>query len=109
MEIANTKNNRFYELVCILRQDISSVDLENIKKDLISLITSYDGKIEEKNIRYIGLKSLAYPIKKNTKGNYMIFGFEANNNECLNELKRKNLYIKKKRPYILLSIYVRSL
>lgn len=80
---------RFYELICVFRQDISSVDLENIKKDLISLITSYNGKIDEQDVKYIGLKSLAYQIKKNTKGNYMIFGFQADNRECLLELDRK--------------------
>lgn len=84
----NNRKKRFYELVCILKQDISSSDLEKVKKTISSSILGYRGHIEEKNIKYIGLKSLAYPIAKNTKGNYIIFGFETDNNECLNEVKR---------------------
>ena len=68
---------KLYETVLIARQDISQSQLEEIIKNLKTLITESKGKILKEE--YWGLKTLAYRIKKNRKGHYVLLNIEVDN------------------------------
>ena len=66
---------RLYESVFITRQDISSQQVESMADELAGIITNAGGKIHKRE--YWGLRSLAYRIKKNRKGHYIMFNLET--------------------------------
>ena len=66
---------RLYESVFIARQDISTGQVEALCDEFAGIISEGGGKILKKE--YWGLKSLAYRIKKNRKGHYVLFNIEA--------------------------------
>ena len=66
---------RLYESVFIARQDISTGQVEALCDEFAGIVTDGGGKILKKE--YWGLKSLAYRIKKNRKGHYVLFNMEA--------------------------------
>ena len=66
---------RLYESVFIARQDISTGQVDALCEEFEGIITSGGGKILKKE--YWGLKTLAYRIKKNRKGHYILFNIEA--------------------------------
>ena len=66
---------RLYESVFIARQDISSQQVESIADEFAGIITNAGGKIHKRE--YWGLRSLAYRIKKNRKGHYIMFNLET--------------------------------
>ena len=66
---------RLYESVFIARQDISSQQVESMADEFAGIITNAGGKIHKRE--YWGLRSLAYRIKKNRKGHYIMFNFET--------------------------------
>ncbi len=76
----------FYESIIIIRQDVSSADVDKIVDDLKQVIKSYDGNVVK--TEYWGLRSLAYEIQNNKKGHYYFMGIEANK-PLLDELDRK--------------------
>ena len=76
----------FYESILIIRQDISSSDVDKTVNDLTKIVTDYDGKVVKKE--YWGLRSLAYEIDNNKKAHYYLIAIEANN-PLLAELDRK--------------------
>jgi len=65
---------RLYESVFIARQDISSQQVESMADEFAGIITNAGGKIHKRE--YWGLRSLAYRIKKNRKGHYIMFNLE---------------------------------
>lgn len=65
----------YYENVFIARQDISAPQVEALADSFASLIAEQGGKIEKRE--YWGLRNLAYRMKKNRKGHYMLFNIEA--------------------------------
>ncbi len=65
----------FYESVFIARQDISSQQVEGLTETFGKIITDYDGEIAKSE--YWGLRNLAYRIKKNRKGHYVLFNIDA--------------------------------
>ena len=67
---------RLYESVFIARQDITSAQVEAMADEFAEIITSAGGSIKKRE--YWGLRSLAYRIKKNRKGHYIMFNFETN-------------------------------
>lgn len=75
-----------YELVFIIRQDVSSSDVDRITDDFIKIIGNEGGKLIKNE--YWGLRSLAYEIDNNKKGHYTLLGFEGNG-AVVNELERK--------------------
>ncbi len=75
-----------YELVFVIRQDISSNDVDKITDDFIKIITAEGGSVKKNE--YWGLRSLAYEINNNKKGHYTLLGFEAMPAVVL-ELERK--------------------
>ena len=67
---------RLYECVIIGRQDVSSGHVEELVNDFCSIIEKDGGSIKKRE--YWGLRSLAYRIKKNRKGHYILLNFETN-------------------------------
>tara|TARA_B100000989_G_scaffold244750_1_gene191841 strand:+ start:1406 stop:1816 length:411 start_codon:yes stop_codon:yes gene_type:complete len=76
---------RLYESVFIARQDITSAQVEAMADDFAEIITSAGGSIKKRE--YWGLRSLAYRIKKNRKGHYIMFNMETGP-EALREYER---------------------
>lgn len=76
---------RLYECVIIGRQDVSSGHVEELVNEFCSIIEKDGGSIKKRE--YWGLRSLAYRIKKNRKGHYILLNFEANS-KTLEEFER---------------------
>ena len=76
----------FYESIIIIRQDVSSSDVDKIVDDLKQVIKNYDGNVVK--TEYWGLRTLAYEIQNNKKGHYYFMGIEATK-PLLDELDRK--------------------
>ena len=74
---------RLYESVFIARQDISSAQVETMADEFAGIITNAGGTIHKRE--YWGLRSLAYRIKKNRKGHYIILETDS---ETLKEYER---------------------
>jgi small subunit ribosomal protein S6 len=64
-----------YESVFIARQDISSAQVDSLADQFTGLIQENGGEIKKRE--YWGLRNLAYRIKKNRKGHYVLFNIEA--------------------------------
>ena len=60
----------YYETVFIARQDLSAQQVEEIKNKSTRIIEDRGGKINK--TEDWGLRSLAYRIKKNRKGHYVL-------------------------------------
>lgn len=75
-----------YESIFIIRQDVSSADVDKIAEDFEKLVKDYKGEVVKKE--YWGLRNLAYEIDNNSKGHYFFFGLRAEN-DLLAELDRK--------------------
>ena len=76
---------RLYESVFIARQDISSAQVGTMADEFAEIITSAGGSIKKRE--YWGLRNLAYRIKKNRKGHYVMFTMETGP-EALREFER---------------------
>lgn len=64
-----------YEHVFIARQDVSNAQVESITADFSKIIEENGGKVAKNE--YWGLKTLAYRIKKNRKGHYVLLNLDA--------------------------------
>lgn len=64
-----------YETTFIARQDISTQDVEKLTQNFSNVIAQNGGKVVK--TEYWGLRSLAYIIKKNRKGHYVMLGVDA--------------------------------
>ena len=76
---------RLYESVFIARQDITTAQVETMADEFAEIITSSGGSIKKRE--YWGLRALAYRIKKNRKGHYIMFNMETGP-EALKEYER---------------------
>ena len=76
---------RLYESVFIARQDVSAQHVEALTKDFSAIIENGGGKIHKHE--YWGLRALAYRVKKNRKGHYVMLNLEADN-DTLTEYER---------------------
>ena len=65
----------YYEHVFIARQDISSSQVETMVEGFTSLIEENGGKVAKSE--FWGLKTLAYRIRKNRKGHYVLLNLDA--------------------------------
>ena len=74
-----------YESVFIARQDVSSAQAEQLATDFSEIITNMGGEI--KKTEFWGLRSLAYKIKKNRKGHYVLMHIDAPA-EAITEMER---------------------
>ena len=76
----------FYELVFIIRQDISSSDVDKIINDFTKIAKDNGSNVIK--TEYWGLRTLAYEINNNTKGHYVFFGLEADKS-ATHEIERR--------------------
>lgn len=74
-----------YETVFITRQDLTPDSVDALSDKLSKIITDGHGKIVSKE--YWGLKNLAYKVKKNSRGHYVLLNIDAPY-EAVAELKR---------------------
>src|SRR5215813_940066 len=65
----------FYENVFIARQDISATQAEALTETFSNLIAEQGGKVTKKE--QWGLRNIAYRIKKNRKGHYVLMNIDA--------------------------------
>ncbi len=75
----------FYETVIIARQDVSSAQVEAITDQYVEQITASEGKVSRRE--YWGLKNLAYRMRKNRKGHYVLLNYDAQS-EVVQEMER---------------------
>lgn len=81
----------FYETVLIARQDISSAQVDSIADMAQEILTEGEtGKVARRE--YWGLRSLAYRIKKNRKGHYVLMNYEAQSEAVLEMERRLRLH-----------------
>lgn len=64
-----------YESVFIARQELSAAQVEALAANFTDIITQ--GKGEVTKTEFCGLRTLAYSIKKNRKGHYVLFNIDA--------------------------------
>ena len=64
-----------YESVVIINPNVEETALKALIERFSTLINT-DGKVEQVN--ELGKKKLAYEIKKNKEGYYIVYDFEAN-------------------------------
>jgi small subunit ribosomal protein S6 len=64
-----------YECVFIARNDVTQQQVEAIAEQVAGLITEGGGEVKKRE--YWGLRGLAYKVKKNRKGHYMLLGIDA--------------------------------
>ncbi len=64
-----------YECVFIARNDVTQQQVEAIAEQVAGLIAEGGGEVKKRE--YWGLRGLAYKIKKNRKGHYMLLGIDA--------------------------------
>ncbi|WP_119422146.1 30S ribosomal protein S6 [Desertibaculum subflavum] len=65
----------FYENVFIVRQDVSATQVETLANEFGEIVKQNGGEV--KKVEPWGLRSLAYRIRKNRKGHYMLLGIDA--------------------------------
>src|SRR5947209_15498849 len=64
-----------YENVFISRQDISGAQVDALADTFTQLISEQGGEVKRRE--YWGLRNLAYRMKKNRKGHYLLMNIEA--------------------------------
>lgn len=64
-----------YETVFIARQELSAAQVEALAANLTEIITQGKGEITK--TEFWGLRTLAYSIKKNRKGHYVLFNIDS--------------------------------
>jgi small subunit ribosomal protein S6 len=64
-----------YEHVFITRPDITAQQVEALTDTLTKVVEENGGKVA--NTEYWGLRTMAYPIKKNKKAHYVMMNLEA--------------------------------
>lgn len=76
----------FYESVIIARQDASTAQVDGLQDTFAALLEGMNGKVTKRE--YWGLRNLAFRIKKNRKGHYVLFNIDAGK-EAIAELDRQ--------------------
>ena len=74
-----------YECVLIARNDVTQQQVEVVADNIASELETDGGAVKKRE--YWGLRSLAYRVKKNRKGHYMLLGLEAKP-AFVNEMER---------------------
>src|SRR5476649_1737652 len=75
-----------YEHLLIARQAISAKQEDALATHLKTIVEGQDGKVEKQE--YWGLRGLAYRIKKNRKGHYVLLNINAPS-KAIVELERQ--------------------
>ncbi|MEE2705002.1 MAG: 30S ribosomal protein S6 [Pseudomonadota bacterium] len=77
---------QLYESVVIARQDISVTQAEALADDLSKILEEQGAKVLKRE--NWGLRSLAYRIKKNRKGHYLLFNIQGEP-DAINDYERR--------------------
>ena len=77
---------RKYEIMYILKADLDDAARKDVMDKLAAIITDNGGKVE-KTDESMGLRELAYPIKDQTKGYYVVLKVSMDN-VAINEFNR---------------------
>jgi small subunit ribosomal protein S6 len=64
-----------YESVFIARNDVTQQQVDTIADQITATLGEQGGEVKKRE--YWGLRGLAYRIKKNRKGHYMLLGIDA--------------------------------
>ena len=72
---AETSHRGFIHAVRIARNDVTQQQVEQIADDIGTELETDGGAVKKRE--YWGLRGLAYRIKKNRKGHYMLLGLDA--------------------------------
>ena len=75
-----------YETVLIARNEVTQQQVEQIADDIGTELEADGGAVKKRE--YWGLRSLAYRIKKNRKGHYILLGLDAPS-LAINEMERQ--------------------
>ncbi len=75
-----------YENVFIARQEVSAAQVDALADAFAEVISGAGGTVHRRE--YWGLKTLAYRIKKNRKGHYVLFNLEAPS-DAVQEMERQ--------------------
>lgn len=76
----------FYETIFIVRQDVSTNQVEKMTKEFSDIISNNNGKVAK--TENWGLRTLAYLVKKNKKGHYVMFQIDGEGS-TIAELERQ--------------------
>jgi small subunit ribosomal protein S6 len=66
---------RFYETVFVARQDLTPAQVEGLAQQYTNVIRQHGGEVTK--TEFCGLRSLAYMIKKNKKGHYVLLNIHS--------------------------------
>lgn len=75
----------YYESVFIARQDIPATQVEALATQFADIVKANGGKVAK--TEQWGLRNLAYRIRKNKKGHYVLFNLDAPA-AAVNEMER---------------------
>jgi small subunit ribosomal protein S6 len=75
-----------YEHLLIARQDISAQQVDALATHLKTIVEGEGGKVEKQE--YWGMRGLAYRLKKNRKGHYVLLNINAPG-KAVHELERQ--------------------
>jgi len=64
-----------YECVLIARNDVTQQQVDSLADQITTLVEGDGGSVKKRE--YWGLRGLAYRVKKNRKGHYMLLGLDA--------------------------------
>ncbi|MBF0332981.1 MAG: 30S ribosomal protein S6 [Alphaproteobacteria bacterium] len=64
-----------YECVFIARQDIAATQVETLADTMAQIIADNGGNVAKRE--FWGLRNIAYRVKKNRKGHYVLFNIDA--------------------------------
>ena len=76
----------FYEHVFVARQDVTAAQVDQIADQIGAVVEEAGGKIALRE--YWGLRNLAYRIRKNRKGHFIMLRMDAPS-EAVTELERQ--------------------
>ena len=77
---------RSYEMVFIARQDLTSAQVEALVQSYTGIVKEFGGDVTK--TEFCGLRNLAYMIKKNKKGHYVLFNISVKP-EAIKEIERQ--------------------
>ena len=77
---------RKYEIMYILRADLEEAQRKEVMEKLAKIISDNGGKVEETS-EAMGLRELAYPIKEQSKGYYVVLKVSMDN-KAISEFNR---------------------
>jgi len=78
---------RTYEVMFIVRPDMSDEDLDRLISTLESQVSSAGGRV--KSIERMGKRRLAYVVRKFHEGAYVLFTIESESGAVVRELERR--------------------